>query len=228
MAENYPFTLNSNVKFIGTTLIADIDNDDDADIIISSEDGNVYAIDAVTTKILESFPISFGEKLAANPVLVSTPLPSAGQVQTYQPILSLLSENNDLYVWQIGNVMGKNYWSGEYGDSYNSSFADMPEQVETGSEYFPTAKAYNWPNPVYGDETNIRYYVAENSEVNIKIFDLAGDFVAELNDRAIGGFDNEIKWNVNNIQSGVYYARINVKSSSGKSAEKIIKIAVIK
>ncbi len=228
LAENYPFTLNSNVKFIGTTLIADIDNDDDADIIISSEDGNVYAIDAVTTKILESFPISFGEKLAANPVLVSTPLPSAGQVQTYQPILSLLSENNDLYVWQIGNVMGKNYWSGEYGDSYNSSFADMPEQVETGSEYFPTAKAYNWPNPVYGDETNIRYYVAENSEVNIKIFDLAGDFVAELNDRAIGGFDNEIKWNVNNIQSGVYYARINVKSSSGKSAEKIIKIAVIK
>ncbi len=228
MAENYPFTIDSDEKFVGTTLIADINNDAAADIIVATEDGNVYAIDAVTTKILESFPISFGEKLAANPVLISIPLPNTDPLQTYQPMLSLLSENNDLYVWQIGNVLGKNYWSSELGDSYNSSFADIPEQVETESEYFPTAKAYNWPNPVYGNETNIRYYVTENSEVNIKIFDLAGDFVAELNGRAVGGFDNEIKWNVNNIQSGVYYARINVKSDSGKSAEKIIKIAVIK
>ena len=89
-------------------------------------------------------------------------------------------------------------------------------------------KAYNWPNPVYGSSTNIRYYVSEDSDVKIKIVDLAGELVAELNNKARGGFDNETVWDVSKIQSGVYYAYIEVKGSSGNSANKIIKIAVIK
>jgi hypothetical protein len=96
------------------------------------------------------------------------------------------------------------------------------------STFFPKDRAYNWPNPVYGDETNIRYYVSEDSRINIKIFDLAGDFVAELNDNATGGFDNETVWNVSDIQSGVYFANIKAESTSGQSEEKIIKIAIIK
>jgi len=44
------------------------------------------------------------------------------------------------------------------------------------------------------------YYVDEDSKINIKIFDLAGDFVDELNDNAQGGMDNETVWNVSNIQ----------------------------
>jgi hypothetical protein len=64
--------------------------------------------------------------------------------------------------------------------------------------------------------------------VAVKIFDLAGDLVAELKDRAIGGFDNEIVWDVSNIQSGVYFAHLNVISAGGSEDYKIIKIAVIK
>jgi len=40
--------------------------------------------------------------------------------------------------------------------------------------------------------------------------------------------DNEIEWQIGKVQSGVYYANLEVVSSSGKSANKIIKIAVIK
>ncbi len=81
---------------------------------------------------------------------------------------------------------------------------------------------------MYDNTTYIRYYVAEDSKINIKIFDLAGGFVAELNDNAIGGLDNETKWNVNNIQSGVYLARVEATGSSGKTESNIIKIAIIK
>jgi len=52
--------------------------------------------------------------------------------------------------------------------------------------------------------------------------------VSELNDTAQGGFDNETVWNVSNIQSGVYFARIEAVGNSGKNETNIIKIAVVK
>ena len=55
------------------------------------------------------------------------------------------------------------------------------------STFFPKNKTYNWPNPVYEDETYIRTYVSEDSKVEVKIFDLAGDLVDEFEFNANGG-----------------------------------------
>lgn len=110
----------------------------------------------------------------------------------------------------------------------NQSFIDKALSSNVVNEFFPERKAYNYPNPVYGNQTSIRYFVNEDSKINIKIFDLAGDFVAELNDNAQGGMDNETVWNVNDIQSGVYLARIEASGSSGKTESVVIKIAVVK
>ena len=110
----------------------------------------------------------------------------------------------------------------------NQSFIAQALSNNSINEFFPVSRAYNYPNPVYGGETAIRYYVDEDSKINIKIFDLAGDFVAELNDDAQGEMDNETFWNVNDIQSGVYLARIEATGASGKSESVVIKIAVVK
>ncbi|MFA6026960.1 MAG: T9SS type A sorting domain-containing protein, partial [Ignavibacteriaceae bacterium] len=123
---------------------------------------------------------------------------------------------------------GKYFWSEENGNSWNNSFIEKAANTNSISEFFPKAKAYNWPNPVYDGQTFIRYYVSEDSKINIKIFDLAGDFVAELNNTAIGGMDNETTWNVNNIQSGIYLARVEATGTSGKTESTIIKIAIVK
>jgi hypothetical protein len=40
--------------------------------------------------------------------------------------------------------------------------------------------------------------------------------------------DNETIWNVGDIQSGVYFARIEANSTSGKTEQAVIKIAVVK
>ncbi|MBN1638185.1 MAG: T9SS type A sorting domain-containing protein, partial [Ignavibacteriales bacterium] len=95
-------------------------------------------------------------------------------------------------------------------------------------EFFPKNKAYNWPNPVYENETNIRYYVSEDSKIVIRIFDLAGDLVAKHEADARGGYDNEFVWNVSDIQSGVYFANIEATSVTGKTSDIVIKIAIIK
>ena len=86
------------------------------------------------------------------------------------------------------------------------------------SEFFPASRAYNWPNPVdraHGYKTHIRYYVKNPANVHIRIFDLAGDQVTEFDGPGAGGLDNEVDWNVANIQSGIYFARIEAALAKG-------------
>lgn len=218
LADNFPSDNPQGTEFTGAPIAADLNNDGTPEIISAAADGNVYAFDAKEGKILPGFPISAGKSAL-------WPLSFSGSSNLN---LVMLNSTGNLYVWNLSKSAGKINWSGESGNPANTSFAGMASPGSAIADYFPESRAYNWPNPVYGNETNIRYFVSEPSDIKIKIFDLAGDLVAELNDQAQGGYDNETKWNVSDIQSGVYFAHIEASSSNGKSASKIIKIAVIK
>ncbi|RKY90309.1 MAG: hypothetical protein DRQ13_12790, partial [Ignavibacteriae bacterium] len=220
MADNFPFIDPEGVGFVGTPLTTDFEGDNASEIISITEDGRIFAIDGGTGKIVPGFPISVGGTVSVTPVLFND----------YYGItkLAVLNDQNVLSAWSISSVEGKLFWSEEFGNPQNTSFVDAAENTNRINEFFPSGRAYNYPNPVYDGETFIRYYVSEDSKINIKIFDLAGDYVAELNDDARGGMDNETIWNVTDIQSGVYLARIEATSNSGKSEYAIIKIAVVK
>ncbi len=228
MAKNFPFTLSSGENFIGTPLAVDLDRDGFSEVIGFTDKGNIIAVNPVTGKLVDGFPISSGAKISATPILIAEELPTMGPLPTYKPYLVLIDQASQLYVWDLAPTQGKSFWSGEYGDAVNSSFVTAPSISQQVADFFPINKAYNWPNPVYGNSTNIRYYVSEDSNVKIKIVDLAGELVAELNNKARGGFDNETIWDVSKIQSGIYYANIEVTGISGNAANKIIKIAVVK
>jgi hypothetical protein len=141
--------------------------------------------------------------------------------------LSSSTTSNHFFTWRLSNS-GKISWANYFGNNFNNSFLEKAESSEYISEYFPLNRTYNWPNPVYGNETNIRTYVSEDSNVDVKVFDIAGDLVDEFEFFANGGLDTEFSWNVENIESGAYFARLEVKSNSGKSETKIIKIAIVK
>jgi hypothetical protein len=42
-----------------------------------------------------------------------------------------------------------------------------------------------------------------------------------------GGVDNEVEWDVRDVQSGVYFARIEAQSGS-QNGSAIVKIAIVK
>jgi hypothetical protein len=218
-ADNFPFVDPQGIGFIGTPLVADFIGDSKSEIIAATKDGRIFAIDGGTGKVVDGFPISLGAELSTTPVLF---------LKDGKLSVAAIDRNNNFSAWQIGVNQGKVNWSQENGNGFNQSFVDAASRTNLVNEFFPTSKAYNYPNPVYDGSTFIRYFVTEDSKINIKIFDLAGDFVAELNANARGGFDNETKWDVGNIQSGVYLARIEANSSSGKTESKVIKIAVVK
>jgi len=218
LADNFPFTDPLNIGFTGTPVCADFEGDSNSEIISVTKDGRIFAIDGGTGKVIYGFPISCGSDITSTPVLYN----ANGLTN-----LAVINDQNVLSAWSISSIEGTLYWSEEFGNPQNTSFIDAAENTNRINEFFPSNRAYNYPNPVYEGTTNIRYYVSEDASINIKIFDLAGDYVAELNDQAQGGVDNETVWDVSSIQSGIYFARIEA-TSNGQTEQAIIKIAVVK
>lgn len=219
LSDNFPFTEPAGIEFTGVPLAADFEGSSNSEIISTTKDGRIFAIDGGTGKPLLGFPISSGSEISITPVLSNYD----GKTN-----LAVIDDNNVFSVWAISSAEGILFWSEMLGNPGNTSFIVGAKSQNRINEFFPKNRAYNYPNPVYDGQTFIRYYVSEESRINIKIFDLAGSFVAEMNDLATAGMDNETLWDVSNIQSGVYLARIEAVSKSGKSESQVIKIAVVK
>jgi M6 family metalloprotease-like protein len=219
IGDNFPATFENEFIRNVNPVSVDFEGDGNSEIISVSFNGDIFAVDGGTGQLVPGFPISIGDTIAASPSIFN-----------YNGMTSLIVANKSglLQAWVIGSVEGDISWKEQFADNQNSSFIPAAENTNRINDFFPSGRAYNYPNPVYDGETFIRYYVSEDSKINIKIFDLAGDYVAELNDDAQGGMDNETKWSVTDIQSGVYLARIEATSNSGKSEYAIIKIAVVK
>lgn len=87
---------------------------------------------------------------------------------------------------------------------------------------------YCWPNPT-SDISRIRISLPYRANVEIKIFDLAGRKVAELqgNSGSAGPLAFEIPWDVSRVESGVYIGQVSAQGS-GASDKAQVKIAVVK
>jgi hypothetical protein len=218
-ADHFPLFDPQGYNLVGNPLAMDFEGGGGAEIISYTVDGRILAFDGLTGKIVDGFPISGGDPISVVPVLFNS---------SDKTSLALINNKNYFSKWNIGPVEGTLFWSEKNGNNQNSSYIEAAKSSNYINQFFPVNRAYNYPNPVYGGETSIRYYVNEDSRINIKIFDLAGSFVAELNSDAKGGFDNETVWKVGDIQSGVYLARIEATGVSGKTESTIIKIAVVK
>lgn len=184
-----------------------------------TEDGKIYAFNTVDGGLVTGYPLSIGTTVSSSPTVFIN--------NSEETFINVLSSNGKVYSYKEGYLSNLSVWNGVFGEFNNTRFVNNTS-YSSPSFSFDEARAYNWPNPVYDDVTYIRYHVGDDSNVEIKIFDIAGDLVAELSDEAAGGFDNETPWNVTDIQSGVYFAHLNVTGNNGGSATKIIKIAVIK
>lgn len=226
--DNFPKLVLAAKPIASNPIVADVDGDGDVDIVAVTEDGVVVAFDK-NGQMANGFPLQAGRgnhsvgafTFAAGPLSV-----------TNIGLAVASSEDGSVTAWKTGSVGGNRQpillWAQYQRDAQHTGLA--LEQISgsaISSAFFPKERAYNWPNPVYDGKTFIRYYVNENASVKIKIFDLAGDLVKELSGPGIAGVDNEVEWNIADIQSGIYLARIEAVGS-GKTESAIVKVAVVK
>lgn len=218
-ADNFPINDTKGYKFRGNVISADFFGDNKAEVISVTKDGRIFAIDGSTSNVVDGFPIMMGDYTSST--LTYFDLNGKGA-------LTAIDDQNYFYIWTVSSTPGNLIWTEENGNAGNTNYLPAAKSVNIINSFLPKDRSYNYPNPVYGSTTNIRYFVNEDSKINIKIFDISGALIADLNNTAQGGFDNETVWNVSNVQSGVYLARIEAIGKSGKTGTNIIKIAVVK
>ena len=219
--DGFPLVAGSGQTFSGHPLIADINGDGYLDILVLQSSGELSAFNR-TGRRLDGFPLQFAGSGETSLGLFPT---SEGKVG-----LTGFSRTGSLQALEVSTQYKADQiaWSQYLADAQNTnSGGSTMIIVSPPTGLLPRSRVYNWPNPVYGSTTQIRYYTSEDAAITVKVFDLVGNSITELKSRSTGGFDGEITWDVSNIQSGVYLARVEAVSGN-RTEVATIKIAVVK
>ena len=222
--ENFPLAINAapNAKtpYPITPIIADADGDGTQDVLVPGVDGDVYAYHR-GGKLIAGFPLAMsGTGLGS---LATADMDGDGKLE-----LVGVSGNGYVHVWRLPASSNKADWPMYHHDAAQTSLNSAKESpVVVADKLMPAKSVYNYPNPTEGNATTIRYRLNEDAAVKISIYDTAGDLVEELAGPGLAQADNEVQWYLQNVQSGVYLARVEAKGQSETSVA-IIKIAVVK
>ncbi len=122
------------------------------------------------------------------------------------------------------------WWMQPYRDNDHSN-AVFKEFLGLGAtppdqDLLPDDLCYNWPNPA-SDYTAIRYYLMDQAEVKIEIYDILGNKIKTLTGNSEAGLHHEVIWNLDDVPRGAYLAVVKASSNNRSQSHKI-KIAVRK
>lgn len=221
LMDGFPIQLKGNYEFSGIPLVLDFNNDRTYEIISFTTDGEMWIYNY------------HGELLSGYPVQVSSPgniFPVIYVGSSDKIGIAVLSDKDSLSAFLAQSSITSNslLWWQHLGDNTHRNAEWTPTSIiPRDNTFLPKMRVYNWPNPVYGNSTNIRYYTSEDANITITILDLSGVKITELKGKGFKGMDNEVVWDVSNIQSGVYLARVEAQGPN-KSDVTFIKIAVVK
>ncbi len=233
MLNHFPIVVSTAYDLPTSPIVADVDGNGTVDIVAVTREGLIVAYDK-NGNMADGFPIQSGVNRGSTPAVFYIPSLCLSCIDIG---LAVASDDGQVYAWRTGGLVTgpsappQQPWPQYLHDAQNTGLDEsVPVGTPVTNNFFPASQAYNWPNPVgpeQGFKTHIRYYLGQSANVTIKIFDLAGDLVTELRGPGVGGFDNEVEWDVANIQSGIYFAHIEAQGPSA-SGNAIIKIAVVK
>ncbi len=127
--------------------------------------------------------------------------------------------NNTLYVEY---AYDSDEWN-VYGRAIYSYIPTNPSDIDDDIVSAKDFKLYeNFPNP-FNPSTEIRYKLASESVVSIKIFDITGREITELiNQHQNAGIHN-ITFNAQGLSSGIYFYSLNAKSVEGATSYNAVK-----
>ncbi|NIR51976.1 T9SS type A sorting domain-containing protein [candidate division KSB1 bacterium] len=228
LVDNFPIRIDPQSAALGklqtqtSPILADLNDDGSPEIIVGSALNTLVAFE-VTGSFVSGFPLSVGG--AINSTAAVSDLDADGDTE-----LVAVSDDGFFYAWDLTNMFNPENvpWGSYLADArHTNAKLETQEPVPPSEQLLPANTAYNYPNPTEGNLTTIRYRLNFPAEVNIKIYDLAGELVDELAGTGFGQADNEVNWEVTNIESGVYLARVEAEGNGMKDVA-IFKIAVVK
>jgi hypothetical protein len=217
---NWPISLNG--ASISESIIIDLDNDGDLEIITPTYNGylNVFHHDGSS---YHNFPYISQDSIKSSA--------SIGDIDNDGDYELVFGTNRNLNVLDINEIGGEQHsWKSYRGNSMRTGFYDV-DLSELSLDNLKTPKEYNlgnnYPNP-FNPTTRINYSLPKNSNIKLIIYDLLGNKVKTLLDDKYhsAGFSS-IEWSGTNkfgamASSGVYF--YTLKAGSFYQTKKMILI----
>ncbi len=122
---------------------------------------------------------------------------------------------------EVGNY---SYRLKQYDYDGTSEFSDIVE-VDVLPKAFSLEQ--NYPNP-FNPGTKIKFSLAADSKVTLTVFDVLGQEVANLISGNLAAGSHEIDFNASNINSGVYFYRIDATGVDGTNFTSVKKMILAK
>ncbi|PJA26226.1 MAG: hypothetical protein CO189_12060 [candidate division Zixibacteria bacterium CG_4_9_14_3_um_filter_46_8] len=224
--ENFPAELNRthpNGLVNSPVIVTDVDADGFPDILVGGPQRDVFGFN------------HNGGSLAIFPLAVGLPVnssPFAGDIDGDGDIdLGARGDDGFINAWDMAQtfVDSLNIWP-SYGGGPEHKFyhsKNLLGPVPPSGQLL--SSVYAWPNPSHTSASNIHFKLgkAGDAQINIKIFDVAGNLMGDYNIIKAGPADNEYIWDSSEFASGVYLARVEARFG-GESDYKFTKIAVVR
>ncbi|HGJ65978.1 TPA: T9SS type A sorting domain-containing protein, partial [bacterium] len=104
-------------------------------------------------------------------------------------------------------------------------YSDEVEVDVTGPKVFFIEQ--NYPNP-FNPSTMIRFNLAVNSKVSLKIYNIIGEEVAELINGKMNAGRQDVEFNASNLNSGIFIYKLEAISEDGSSFVAAKKMILVK
>ena len=203
---------------LGTVLVSDITGDIYPEIIFEQIDRSMIVMDYN------------GREVSSSSLPVNSHLQSIGVYNNKKAII--LSNHLEFFKESKGSV-GYNEWTYQYGspDFSRSVKINISGNVDI-AKLLNKDLTYAYPNPSYDENITIRLNVGKYETIEVDIYDIAGfkeTSLSKLPSENSSSFESvvEIPWNIQSVESGIYFAKVKVYGKTGFD-QKLIKMSVIK
>lgn len=111
--------------------------------------------------------------------------------------------------WNEGCYRPGEIYAGTHGRGIfaSESFLSTPDQDQLALEKYVPSGINVYPNPM-ADQGNIAFTLESSSNVNIRIFNLSGQLVQEINEINVTAGENNISFGVSELPPGAYIIRL--------------------
>ena len=213
LERNYP--LRSNARYPGRPLCDAITFG--RQTLFGGADGEVqdYTPDA---ELVEGWPLFAGGRVLA-----------LGTVRAGADSLIVLARSTNGYLWGTevaGSPRPAGSWTQARGNAAKQNRWDGAgmAQPAPSAAVLPPETVYAYPNPAPRGPVTIRYYLGQPADVELSVYDLAGNEVVRATAAGFAGADNEWVWDASGIAPGIYFCRVRAKA--GTDRVEICKVAI--
>jgi len=227
LVSNFPVTVSSpggpTDLIDASPILGDVDGDGYPDIIVGTKNKQILAYNK-DGKMVDGFPLPVGGAVTSSPILMNLD-------KDVNPELLVASDDGFIYAWDLpGAYEEENFpWVMFGHDAGHTNYfpkENLPPVPPVAGDLLPVSMAFNYPNPAES-QTKIRYFLKEDAEVDIRVYDLSGMLVDDFAGPGQGRTHNEHVWDCSKFASGVYLCRVEAKSANENQVV-FFKMAIVK